>query len=380
MFGRGREQFTAADARHRIVMQDLRIVSSSAFYAAAGLARVHYHYWYGVYADHRQVVDAAVAGGIDVADLATLLDSLGDPDADRGVGFSLDHVTASGRTSWAINAHTGVATVEVHRPSAAWCRWSALHQRAHVTRDDSAEDHTLLFGLAGPEPLRGDRVVLRVVVDGDHPERSHVAVVEPDALAARHVDDIVGMLSRWGALLSAQQLAGALPEWVRDRSRGLCVEADKTGLTLSLMRWGSYVAHIDVVQGVARLRLEGDARLDDAGAAALLASAETRRWGDAARAVIESDAPHVLIPSARARLGLGSGPGLAGAAAPPDLLIHSSPAELLALLRAAQAERDALTAEVLRLESRLTIAEIAIHTAQEEGRAPIWPPTDGAAS
>lgn len=355
--------------------QDLRIVSSSAFYAAAGLARVHYHYWHGVYAGHRQVVDAAVAGGISVTDLAKLIDSLGGPDADRGVAFGLEHETASGRTSWAIDAHTGVATVEVHRPSAAWCRWSALHQRARVTCDDSAEDRTLLFGLAGPEPLRGDRVVLRVVVDGNHPDRSHVVVIESDALAARHVDDIVGTLSRWGALLSAQQLAEALPEWVRDRARGLCVEADadETGTTLSLMRWGSYVAHIDIVRGAPRLRLEGDARLDSEGAAALLEAAEARRCGDAVRAVIGTDAPHVLIPSARARLGSDT-PGLAGAAAPPDLLIHSSPAELLALLRAAQAERDDLMAETLSLESQLTNATTAIYTAQEEGRVPIWPP------
>lgn len=59
---------------------------------------------------------------------------------------------------------------------------------------------------------------------------------------------------------------------------------------------------------------------------------------------------------------------------PADLLIHSSPAELLVLLRRAQAERDALLTETLKLESRLTIAEVAIHTAQQEDRAPIWPP------
>lgn len=60
----------------------------------------------------------------------------------------------------------------------------------------------------------------------------------------------------------------------------------------------------------------------------------------------------------------------------PDRLINSSPAHLLALLRRAQAERDQLVTENLKLESRLTIAEVAIHTAIEEDRAPIWPACD----
>lgn len=355
--------------------QDLRLVSNSALCTAAGIARVHGHWWYGVYADHRQAVDAAVAGGISVTDLAALVDSLADPDSDRGVGFGLEHVTASGRTSWAIDAHTGVATIEVHRPSAAWCRWSMLSKRAHVTAEDSAEDYALLDAIAGPEPLRGDRVVLRLSVDVAHPERSCVTVVDGDALCARHVDDIVATLSGWGALLPAQQLAEALPRWARDRARGLYIEVDPSGLTLSLMRWGSYIAHTDVVRGVARLRLEGDAQLDDEAAAALLEAAEARGCGDAVRAVIGTDAPRVLIPSARARLGLGSDtPGIVGAAAPPDLLVNSSPDHLLALLRRAQAERDAAAAEALRYETHLALAEIAISTAQQEGRAPIWPP------
>ena len=56
------------------------------------------------------------------------------------------------------------------------------------------------------------------------------------------------------------------------------------------------------------------------------------------------------------------------------LAASASPAELVVLLRRAQAERDEVVTQNLKLESRLTIAEVAIHTAQEENRAPIWPP------
>lgn len=55
---------------------------------------------------------------------------------------------------------------------------------------------------------------------------------------------------------------------------------------------------------------------------------------------------------------------------------HSAPAGLVRLLRQAQAERDELVTANLKLESRLTVAEIAIHTAQEEDRAPTWPPAE----
>ena len=66
---------------------------------------------------------------------------------------------------------------------------------------------------------------------------------------------------------------------------------------------------------------------------------------------------------------------------PRDLLEQSDPVYLVRLLRAAQAERDQLVCEVLKLESKLTIAEVAIHTAIEEDRAPIWPPAcDGRGS
>lgn len=56
------------------------------------------------------------------------------------------------------------------------------------------------------------------------------------------------------------------------------------------------------------------------------------------------------------------------------LAASASPAELVVLLRRAQAERDEVVTQNLKLESRLTIAEVAIHTAQQESRAPIWPP------
>jgi len=61
------------------------------------------------------------------------------------------------------------------------------------------------------------------------------------------------------------------------------------------------------------------------------------------------------------------------------LAASASPAELVVLLRRAQAERDEVVTQNLKLESRLTIAEVAIHTAIEEDRAPIWPPACDAA-
>lgn len=58
-----------------------------------------------------------------------------------------------------------------------------------------------------------------------------------------------------------------------------------------------------------------------------------------------------------------------------DLLAGSaSPAELTMMLRRAQAQRDEAVAEALKYETRLAIAEIAINSAQQENRAPIWPP------
>ena len=49
---------------------------------------------------------------------------------------------------------------------------------------------------------------------------------------------------------------------------------------------------------------------------------------------------------------------------------------LVARLRATQAERDALAHEVGRLESELVKASIALSTAIQEGRPPIWPPSE----
>lgn len=58
-----------------------------------------------------------------------------------------------------------------------------------------------------------------------------------------------------------------------------------------------------------------------------------------------------------------------------DRLINTAtPETLVRLLREAQAERDQLLHETLRLESQLTVATIAIYTAQQENRAPIYPP------
>ncbi len=55
-----------------------------------------------------------------------------------------------------------------------------------------------------------------------------------------------------------------------------------------------------------------------------------------------------------------------------DKLIDSaSSEELVALLRKAQAERDALVTENLKLETALTIATIRLDTAIQENRAPL---------
>ena len=61
------------------------------------------------------------------------------------------------------------------------------------------------------------------------------------------------------------------------------------------------------------------------------------------------------------------------------LALNSTSADiprLVTLLRAAQDERNALVVENIKLESKLTKAEIAITTAQQEDRAPTWPPAE----
>ena len=64
-----------------------------------------------------------------------------------------------------------------------------------------------------------------------------------------------------------------------------------------------------------------------------------------------------------------------------DKIIDSaSKEELLAMARKAQAERDDLVTENGKLDSRLDLAEIAIHAAQQENRAPVWPPASQAQS
>lgn len=66
--------------------------------------------------------------------------------------------------------------------------------------------------------------------------------------------------------------------------------------------------------------------------------------------------------------------GWVASAAYDRLAESTSPVELVALLRRAQDERNEAIAANIRLESRVTMAEIAIATAQQEGRAPIWSP------
>lgn len=110
-------------------------------------------------------------------------------------------------------------------------------------------------------------------------------------------------------------------------------------------------------------------------------AAETRVWGyhDHLRADLSARERAAVLRAYDALVADGSWPVPRAHSPGEDRLINSSPAHLLELLRRVQEERNQLVAENLKLESRLTIAEVAIHTAQQEDRAPIWPPAcDGA--
>jgi hypothetical protein len=217
--------------------------------AALGLALAHGHRWATTYLVHNEALDAAVSAGITAKGLFDAIVAL-DPNND-GVDFGLSHVTRSGRMSWSIDPETGATTIEVHRPSAAWCRWSDISRGSRFTSEDSRETQDLLGNLAGPEPLRGDRVIIRVHLDPNDVGRDSVEIVERDAIAARHVDDLVFTLTRTFQTSALRALKASLPEWVRDHERGLVVtaDADDEQAGLCLYSWGEVRARALITFG-----------------------------------------------------------------------------------------------------------------------------------
>lgn len=114
----------------------------------------------------------------------TMLDDLDAIEADvccgpKGHSFELDNVSASGRYRWEVDPESGRVMMGVCRPSAAWRRWSELRRAAE---DAGPLASAAISAIAGPEPERGNEVVVGLVrYSGDRHDIAQAMRAEPYA-------------------------------------------------------------------------------------------------------------------------------------------------------------------------------------------------------
>lgn len=261
-------------------------VSLCAYRTAHIIASHHSHGWTAsLDSDRIAILEQRIAAGATVLDLHTLTEQWmqGDP----GITFGLAERTGSGRgrLSWTIDAATGDTTITVHRPCAAWCRWSALTSASRANRL-APKDAETLRAAAGPEPEVGDREVLRITWRGDMlgdrptPAGFAVEVLDAAAIAARHIDTVALLLQRFGLGGELRSALAANNDLQLDlEAAGWTTDVHRESSTVTLLHWGTVGAMV---------QLDGDGGRD----------IQVMRW-------ISDDAIALLVQAAET---IGAGP------------------------------------------------------------------------
>lgn len=138
------------------------------------------------------------------------------------------------RIGWSIDGE-GIATVEIHRPSVEWCRW-----RDRKAAQAAVEDPLVAAELdPGPEPAKGDRVVLRAVVGPVGAAK--LELVDAYSVRSRHAETLADLL--FGAHAGPSDGGPVLAAYLRDGDADLVgrrrmQNADRGPAALS---WGESV-------------------------------------------------------------------------------------------------------------------------------------------